>query len=167
MRPRPRNSPVLLRNWLLNRKPCSSSWDFSGLRAKEFRPRYADPESTNHSHTFRRESYRRTNPTARPSSTTSPGSKRRTQMQIKRDVDNREKEQDVKQYLTFMIGGEEYAIGLLKVKEIIEYDTVTEVPKTPEWVRGVINLPASVVPVIDLPSKFSLPPTLPRHITRT
>lgn len=54
-------------------------------------------------------------------------------MQIKRDDDNREKEQDVKQYLTFVIGGEEYAISLLRVKEIIEYDTVTEVPKTPEW----------------------------------
>jgi len=78
-------------------------------------------------------------------------------MQITRDDDNREKEQDVKQYLTFMIGGEEYAISLLKVKEIIEYDTVTQVPKTPEWVRGVINLRGSVVPVIDLAVKFRLP----------
>ena len=78
-------------------------------------------------------------------------------MQITRDDDSREKEQDVKQYLTFMIGGEEYAISLLKVKEIIEYDTVTQVPKTPEWVRGVINLRGSVVPVIDLAVKFRLP----------
>jgi purine-binding chemotaxis protein CheW len=78
-------------------------------------------------------------------------------MQITRDDDSREKEQDVKQYLTFMIGGEEYAISLLKVKEIIEYDTVTQIPKTPEWVRGVINLRGSVVPVIDLAVKFRLP----------
>jgi purine-binding chemotaxis protein CheW len=86
-------------------------------------------------------------------------------MQIKRDDDNREKEQDVKQYLTFMIGGEEYAISLLKVKEIIEYDTVTEVPKTPEWVRGVINLRGSVVPVIDLAVKFRLPASVAGKLT--
>lgn len=58
------------------------------------------------------------------------------------------------QYLTFLIGGEEYAVSLLKVKEIIEYDVVTKVPKTPAWVRGVINLRGSVVPVIDLALKF-------------
>src|SRR6266567_897923 len=71
-------------------------------------------------------------------------------MQITREEINRDTEQNVQQYLTFMIGGEEYAISLLKVKEIIEYDTVTHVPKTPEWIRGVINLRGSVVPVIDL-----------------
>jgi purine-binding chemotaxis protein CheW len=63
-------------------------------------------------------------------------------------------EQSVQQYLTFLIGGEEYAVSLLKVKEIIEYDVVTTVPKTPKWVRGVINLRGSVVPVIDLAVKF-------------
>ena len=60
------------------------------------------------------------------------------------------------QYLTFLLAGEEYAIGILKVKEIIEYDTVTTVPKTPRWVRGVINLRGSVVPVMDLGLKFGL-----------
>jgi purine-binding chemotaxis protein CheW len=69
-------------------------------------------------------------------------------------------DQNVQQYLTFMIAGEEYAVNLLKVKEIIEYDTVTKVPKTPEWVRGVINLRGSVVPVVDLAVKFSQPPSL-------
>ena len=68
------------------------------------------------------------------------------------------KEQHVQQYLTFLIGGEEYAIDLLKVREIIEYDTITTVPKTPEWVRGVINLRGSVVPVVDLAIKFRQPP---------
>jgi purine-binding chemotaxis protein CheW len=60
------------------------------------------------------------------------------------------------QYLTFLLAGEEYAIGILKVKEIIEYDTVTTVPKTPCWVRGVINLRGAVVPVVDLGLKFGL-----------
>ncbi|PYX49400.1 MAG: chemotaxis protein CheW [Acidobacteria bacterium] len=75
-------------------------------------------------------------------------------MQITREDTGRDTEQNVQQYLTFMIGGEEYAISLLKVKEIIEYDIVTHVPKTPEWIRGVINLRGSVVPVIDLAVKF-------------
>ena len=61
-----------------------------------------------------------------------------------------------KQYLTFLLANEEYAIGILKVKEIIEYDTVTTVPRTPKWVRGVINLRGAVVPVVDLAIKFGL-----------
>lgn len=86
-------------------------------------------------------------------------------MQITRDEENTVKEQDVQQYLTFMIAGEEYAISLLKVKEIIEYDTVTPVPKTPEWVQGVINLRGSVVPVIDLAVKFRLPASVAGRLT--
>ena len=86
-------------------------------------------------------------------------------MQITRDEDNPVKEQNVQQYITFMIAGEEYAISLLKVKEIIEYDTVTPVPKTPEWVRGVINLRGSVVPVIDLAVKFRLPASVAGRLT--
>ena len=86
-------------------------------------------------------------------------------MQITREAMNRETEQDVQQYLTFMIGGEEYAVSLLKVKEIIEYDTVTEIPKTPEWVRGVINLRGNVVPVIDLAVKFRLAPSVAGKLT--
>src|SRR5258708_31311048 len=86
-------------------------------------------------------------------------------MQIKRDDESRDKEQDVKQYLTFMIGGEEYAISLVKVKEIIEYDTVTEVPKTPEGVRGVINLRGSVVPGIDLALKLRLSASVAGKLT--
>src|SRR5215469_14524977 len=80
-------------------------------------------------------------------------------MQITQEETNRTTEQAVRQYLTFMIGGEEFAVSLLKVKEIIEYDVVTKVPKTPEWVRGVINLRGSVVPVIDLAVKFGQPAT--------
>src|SRR5262250_1152019 len=80
-------------------------------------------------------------------------------MQITREEENRDREQDVQQYLTFIIAGEEYAISLLKVKEIIEYDTVTSVPKMPEWVRGVINLRGSVVPVVDLAVKLRQAPS--------
>jgi purine-binding chemotaxis protein CheW len=86
-------------------------------------------------------------------------------MQIKQDENSRDAEQKVQQYLTFMIGGEEYAISLLKVKEIIEYDTVTRVPKTPEWIRGVINLRGSVLPVIDLAAKFRQAPGVPGKLT--
>lgn len=59
-----------------------------------------------------------------------------------------------RQYLTFLLTGEEFAISILRVKEIIEYDTVTTVPKTPKWVRGVINLRGAVVPVVDIGVKF-------------
>ena len=85
-------------------------------------------------------------------------------MQIKEET-NPITERDVQQYLTFMIGAEEYAVSLLKVKEIIEYDTITEVPKTPEWVRGVINLRGSVVPVIDLAVKFRQSPSVAGKLT--
>lgn len=61
------------------------------------------------------------------------------------------------QYLSFFIGGEEYAVGILRVKEIIEYDVVTRVPSMPPCVRGVINLRGRVVPVIDLALTFGLP----------
>ena len=85
-------------------------------------------------------------------------------MQIKQET-NPITERGVQQYLTFMIGAEEYAISLLKVKENIEYDTITEVPKTPEWVRGVINLRGSVVPVIDLAVKFRQSPSVAGKLT--
>jgi purine-binding chemotaxis protein CheW len=58
------------------------------------------------------------------------------------------------QYLTFFIRGEEYAMSILRVKEIIEYESITRVPTTPAHVRGVLNLRGSVLPVIDLAAKF-------------
>jgi purine-binding chemotaxis protein CheW len=62
------------------------------------------------------------------------------------------------QHLSFFLAGEEYALGILQVKEIIEYDTVTRIPSAPAWIRGVINLRGSVLPVIDLAVKFGMPP---------
>ncbi len=58
------------------------------------------------------------------------------------------------QYLTFTLGGETFAIGILAIKEIIEHRTPTEVPMGPPSVRGVINLRGAVVPVMDLQARF-------------
>jgi purine-binding chemotaxis protein CheW len=63
------------------------------------------------------------------------------------------------QYLTFMLGGEMLAIGILAVREIIEYGGLTEVPMMPECIRGVINLRGAVVPVLDLSARFGRPST--------
>jgi purine-binding chemotaxis protein CheW len=58
------------------------------------------------------------------------------------------------QYLTFVLAGEVFAIGILAIKEIIEYSAPTGVPMMPEYLRGVINLRGLVVPVIDLAVRF-------------
>jgi purine-binding chemotaxis protein CheW len=63
------------------------------------------------------------------------------------------------QYLTFMLGGEMFAIGILGIKEIIEYGGLTEVPMMPQCIRGVINLRGAVVPVMDLSVRFGKPST--------
>jgi len=61
------------------------------------------------------------------------------------------------QYLTFAVCDDDYAVPILRVKEIIAFDSVTRVPRTPSFIRGVINLRGSVVPVIDLAQKFGYP----------
>lgn len=58
------------------------------------------------------------------------------------------------QYLTFMLGGEIFGMGILLIKEIIEFNDLTVVPMMPDYVRGVINLRGSVVPVVDLLARF-------------
>ncbi len=63
------------------------------------------------------------------------------------------------QYLTFFTAGEEYAISIVKVREIIEYEVVTTVPNTPQWIAGVTNLRGRVIPVVDLAIKFGTPPS--------
>lgn len=65
--------------------------------------------------------------------------------------------EDQQQYLTFMLGAEVFAINILSIKEIIEYGNLTIVPKMPAFIRGVINLRGSVVPVIDLAARFDRP----------
>ena len=59
-------------------------------------------------------------------------------------------------YLTFSLAGEEYGIGILKIKEIIGMLPITSVPQTPEYIKGVINLRGKVVPVMDLRVRFGI-----------
>ena len=65
--------------------------------------------------------------------------------------------QEHQQFLTFNLGEEMFAIGILSIREIIEYGQLTEVPLVPQFIRGVINLRGSVVPVIDLSVRFGRP----------
>jgi purine-binding chemotaxis protein CheW len=59
-------------------------------------------------------------------------------------------------YLTFSLSGEQYGIGILKIKEIIGMMAITKVPRTPPYVKGVINLRGKVIPVIDLRVRFNM-----------
>ena len=59
-------------------------------------------------------------------------------------------------YLTFVLAGEEYGIGIIKIKEIIGMMPITTVPQTPEFVKGVINLRGKVIPVVDLRLRFGM-----------
>ena len=59
-------------------------------------------------------------------------------------------------YLTFALGSEEYGLEILKVREIIGYMDITQVPQTPGYVTGVINLRGQVIPVVDLRAKFGM-----------
>jgi purine-binding chemotaxis protein CheW len=63
------------------------------------------------------------------------------------------------QYLTFRLGDEVFALDISKVREVLDFTTVTKVPRTPEFMRGVINLRGSVVPVVDLRLKFGMSKT--------
>ncbi len=63
------------------------------------------------------------------------------------------------QYLTFKLDDEVFALDITKVREVLDFTTVTKVPRTPEFMRGVINLRGSVVPVVDLRLKFGMTKT--------
>ena len=65
--------------------------------------------------------------------------------------------QETTQYMSFFVGDEEYGLGILESREIIQYPTVTKVPSMPPAIRGVINLRGSVVPVVDLAVLFGFP----------
>ena len=66
---------------------------------------------------------------------------------------------EVRQYLTFKLGEEVFALDVEKVREVLDYTTITRIPRTPEFMRGVINLRGSVVPVVDLRLAFGMPAT--------
>ncbi len=63
------------------------------------------------------------------------------------------------QYLTFRLSDEVFAVDISKVREVLDFTTVTKVPRTPEFMRGVINLRGSVVPVVDMRLKFGMTKT--------
>jgi purine-binding chemotaxis protein CheW len=60
------------------------------------------------------------------------------------------------EYLSFLLGREEYGIEILKVQEIRGYDAVTQIPNTPSFIKGVVNLRGKIVPIVDLRIKFNL-----------
>jgi purine-binding chemotaxis protein CheW len=66
---------------------------------------------------------------------------------------------EVRQYLTFRLGEEVFGLDVGKVREILDFTTITKVPRTPEFMRGVINLRGSVVPVVDMRVKFGMSAT--------
>lgn len=63
---------------------------------------------------------------------------------------------DEQQYLTFIMAGEEYGVDILAVQEIRGWEATTVVPNSPEYIKGVINLRGTIVPIMDLRSRFSL-----------
>ncbi len=65
--------------------------------------------------------------------------------------------QPAREFLTFTLGAEEYAIDILRVQEIRGYDQVTAIANSPAFIKGVINLRGAIVPIVDLRIKFNLP----------
>ncbi len=68
----------------------------------------------------------------------------------------RANESEKREFLTFMLAGEEYGVDILRVQEIKGWDEVTNIPNTPEYIRGVINLRGTIVPIIDMRLRFRL-----------
>ena len=73
------------------------------------------------------------------------------------DQDAAHLDENVEQHLTFIVENEEYAVDILRVQGIQGWDRVTPIPNTPDHILGVINLRGSVMPVVDLRSRFGLP----------
>jgi len=66
---------------------------------------------------------------------------------------------ETRQYLTFRLADETFAVNVAKVREILDFISITKVPQTPDFMRGVINLRGSVVPVVDMKLKFGMEET--------
>ncbi len=75
-------------------------------------------------------------------------------------------EDDILQLVGFLVGGEEYAVPILSIQEIIKPIDYTRVPKTPPYVLGVFNLRGNVIPLIDLRQKFNIPSVEQNEDTR-
>ncbi|MGL1862512.1 MAG: chemotaxis protein CheW [Pseudodesulfovibrio sp.] len=72
------------------------------------------------------------------------------------DIDDVETDQELIQLVTFSIGEEEFGVNILQVQEIIRTMEITNVPRAPEFVEGVINLRGKVIPIVDMRSRFGL-----------
>ncbi|MGD0832604.1 MAG: chemotaxis protein CheW [Terracidiphilus sp.] len=72
---------------------------------------------------------------------------------------------ETRQYLTFKLGNEIFATDVAKVREVLDLTTITQIPRTPEFMAGVINLRGSVVPVVDLRLCFEMSKTISTHNT--
>jgi purine-binding chemotaxis protein CheW len=68
-------------------------------------------------------------------------------------------------FLTFFLANEEYGFEILKVQEIIVFQSITPVPRTPQFIRGVINLRGKIIPVLDLRTKFGMEQVEPTNET--
>jgi purine-binding chemotaxis protein CheW len=73
---------------------------------------------------------------------------------------------ETRQYLSFNLSDEEFALDISKVREVLDFTKITKVPQTPDFMKGVINLRGSVVPVIDLKDKFGVGRTDKTVLTR-
>ncbi len=78
--------------------------------------------------------------------------------QVIEQIDMSDMDEDTNEFLTFMLAGEEYGVDILRVQEIKGWDDVTSLPNMPEYIRGVINLRGTIVPIIDLRRRFDLEP---------
>jgi purine-binding chemotaxis protein CheW len=76
-----------------------------------------------------------------------------------------ERHMDTSQYLTFTLAGEEYGVEILRVQEIKGNSTVTPIPNTPSYIKGVMNLRGTIIPVVDLRSKFGMDSTAASQFT--
>ena len=71
-----------------------------------------------------------------------------------------------RQYLSFKLADEVFAVNVKRVREVLDLPHITQVPRSPQYMRGVINVRGSVVPVVDMRMRFGLPPTPPTADTR-
>jgi len=80
--------------------------------------------------------------------------------------DSTASESTIRQFITFTIGGEEYGVDIMAIREIKGWTASTELPNTPSHMRGVINLRGAIVPILDLRARFGRgsTTTTPRHV---
>jgi purine-binding chemotaxis protein CheW len=89
-----------------------------------------------------------------------------TEDTYRRGLDERTQETPARRFLTFMLGGEEYALDILRISEIIKVRPVTEVPRAPAFVTGIISVRGTIVPVVDLRLRLHLPAPAPGPAAR-